>query len=67
MNTRVGCIARQQVRIGSFAPSPSRSLDASVDEDDDVGDDKDDISSSSMTRCRPFSDLPFVICDKKGE
>ena len=46
MNTRVGRIAHRQACIGSFAPSPSLSLEA-ANKDDDAGDDKDDASSSS--------------------
>ena len=46
MNTWVGPIAHRQARIGSFAPSPSLSLEA-ADKDDDVGNDKDDASFSS--------------------
>ena len=45
MNTRVGYIARRQAHIGSFVPSLSPSLQASANEDDDVGDDKNDASS----------------------
>ena len=43
MNTRVGCIARRQARLGGFAASPSPSPEASIDDD---GDDED-VSSSS--------------------
>ena len=46
VNTRVNHIARQQARLGGFAPSPSPSLEASVDEDDDGGDDEDASSSN---------------------
>ena len=45
MNTRIGRIARRQARIGGFTPSPSPSLEASADKDDDAGDDEDDASS----------------------
>ena len=46
VNTRVNHIARQQARLGGFAPSPSPSLEASADEDDDGGDDEDASSSN---------------------
>ena len=45
MNTRVGCIARRQAHIGDFVPSLSPSPQASANEDDDAGDDKNDASS----------------------
>ena len=47
ITTRVGHIARWQARLGGFTPSPSPSLGASTDEDDDAGDDEDDDSSFS--------------------
>ena len=34
MNTQVGRIARRQVRMAGFAPSPSLSPEASADKDD---------------------------------
>ena len=51
MNTCVGCIARQQARLGGFVESPSPSPEAFEDEDNggdsDGGDaDKDEASSS---------------------
>ena len=62
MNTRIGCIARRQAHIGgygpSFFPSPECLLVSPFE------DDEDDVSA--MKRWRPLSDLPFVICDKKG-
>ena len=47
VNTRVSRIAWRQTRLGGFAPSPSPSPEASVDEGGDDGDDEDDASSSS--------------------
>ena len=47
MNTRIGCIAHLQARIGSFRPSPSPSPEASANEGDNVDDDEDDASSSN--------------------
>ena len=47
MNTLVSRIARQQARLGGFAPSPSPSPKASANEDDDAGDDENDDASSS--------------------
>ena len=47
MNTRVGCIAPRQARLGGFAPSPSLSLEALADEDDDASDDEDNDANSS--------------------
>ena len=46
MNTQVCRIAHRQARMAGFAPSPSPSLEASVDEGDDADDDEDDASSS---------------------
>ena len=51
VNTRVGCIARQQARLSGFTESPS--LPSKVSEDDDDSDDNDDdedgdASSSSV-------------------
>ena len=42
MNTRVGCIARWQARLGGFIESPSRLPKASEDNDDSDDDDDDD-------------------------
>ena len=44
ITTQVGRIACQQARLVGFAPfpSPSPSLEALADEDDDVGDDEGD-------------------------
>ena len=49
VNTRVGCIARQQARLSGFAESPSLPSEASEDDDDsdDDGDDEDEDASSS--------------------
>ena len=47
MNTRVGCIARRQAHMASFALFPTPSPKASADENDDARDDEDDASSSS--------------------
>ena len=47
MNTRVGCIARRQAHMASFALFPTPSPKASADENDDAHDDEDDASSSS--------------------
>ena len=38
MNTRVGRIAHLQAHIASLAPSPSPSLEAFVDDEDDADD-----------------------------
>ena len=45
MNIRIGCIARQQSRLGSFAPSPSP--EPANDSSSDGGDDKDEDASGS--------------------
>ena len=42
VNTRIGCIALRQARLGSFVASPSPSLEAFEDEDDDGDSDGDD-------------------------
>ena len=42
VNTRVGCIARRQDRLGGFIESPSPSPKASEDENDDGDSDDDD-------------------------
>ena len=47
MNTSVNRIARQQAHLGGFIVSPSPSLEALANEDDDVGDDVDEDASSS--------------------
>jgi len=47
VNTHVRRIARQQARLGGFAPSPSPSLEASTDEDGNDGDYEDEDASSS--------------------
>ena len=60
MNTRVGRIARRQVRMAGFAPSPSPSPETSDDEDDDVGADEDDASSSSDDDLLVSCPLSFV-------
>ena len=39
INTRVSHIARRHARLSGFVTSPSPSPEASVDEDDDAGDD----------------------------
>ena len=59
MNTWVGHIARQQACIAGFAPSPSPSLEASLE------DDEDDANSFHDDEIQPLNDLPFVIHDKK--
>ena len=41
VNTRVGCIARRQARLDSFAASPSPSPETLIDEDGDDGVDDD--------------------------
>ena len=46
INTQVNHIARRQSRHSGCAPSPSPSPEALAYEDDDVGDDKDNASSS---------------------
>ena len=52
MNTCVGCIARQQARLGGFVESPSPSPEAFEDEDNggdsDGGDADEDEASSSF-------------------
>ena len=57
VNTRVGCIARQQACLGGFTASPSHSSKASTDEDGDDGDDDEDededASSSSDDEMMP--------------
>ena len=57
--------------MGGFAvsPSPSPSLEASKDKDanDGSGNDDDDKDASSSNDVeRLLSDLPFVICEKRG-
>ena len=55
VNTRIGCIARRQARLGGFMESPSPPLEAleaseddgDSDDDDDDGEDGDASSSSS--------------------
>ena len=45
MNTRVGCIARRQARMASFAPSPSSERPVASpfeDDEDDAGSFDDD-------------------------
>ena len=49
MNTRVGCIARKQACMASFAPSPSPSPEASADEDDVANDVASFSSDDEMT------------------
>ena len=54
VNTHVGCIARQQARLGGFMESPSpplKGLELSKDDDDfeDDDEDKDGGASSSST------------------
>ena len=58
MNTRVGCIARWQARIGGFVESPSPPLkapeafkDDDDSNDDDDGEDGDASSPSSNEKC----------------
>ena len=60
MSTRVGRIARRQARMVGFTPSPFPSLEALVDEDDDVGADEDDASSSSDDDLLVSCPLSFV-------
>ena len=45
ITTQVGLIAHRQAHLGGFAPSPSPSLEASIDEDDDDAGDNDASSS----------------------
>ena len=46
VNTHVGCIARRQACLGHFAASPSSSLEASADKDDEDNVDGDDEDAS---------------------
>ena len=46
MNTRIGCIARRQSRLGGFAPSP---LSEPAEESSSGGDDDDDVNGSSSS------------------
>ena len=49
VNTRVGCIARQQAYLGGFTASPSHSSEASTNEDGDDGDEDEDEDASSSS------------------
>ena len=49
VDVRVGCIARQQVAIGSFAPKPSPSPPHLVASDSDVEDDDDNDGDDNDT------------------
>ena len=57
----------QQAGLGGFVESPSPSPKASEDKDDDDKDEDEDASSSGDEEMTVFSDLSFVIHDKKGE
>ena len=73
VNTHVGRIEWRQAIMGGFTVSLSPSPRASKDESDDNGFggdnvDEDDVVALLVTRrWLLLSDLPFVICDKKGE
>ena len=47
--------------MAGLAPSPSPSLEASLDDEDD----EDDANSFHDDEIQPLNDLPFVIHDKK--
>ena len=66
VNTHVDRIAWQQARFGSFAASPSPSLEASTDEDDNDGDDEDDASSSSDDKMMTSQWLALCHSWQKG-
>ena len=67
VNTQVGHIACRQAHMVGVVLSPSPSPKASPSEEDDVGDDKDDASSSGDDEMPTSKWLAFVICDQKGE
>ena len=52
MNTRIGRSAYRQARISVYGPSPSPSLEASLN--DEVDDDKDDVDSSGDDEMTTF-------------
>ena len=47
MNTRVSRVARQQAHLGGFMESPSPSLEAYENDDDDFGNDDDEDGDAS--------------------
>ena len=49
VNTRVGCIARRQARLGGFIESPSPPPKASEDDDDSDNDDDDEDGDASSS------------------
>ena len=70
VNTRVGCIARQQAWLGGFAASPSPSPEALADKDSDDGDgdgENEDASSSSDVEMTTFQWLTLCHSWQKGE
>ena len=48
MNTRIGCIARRQAHISGYGPSPSLSLEAFLDDEDDANSSSDNEMMTSQ-------------------
>ena len=68
VNTRVGCIARWQARLGGFVESPSPPSEAFEDDDDsDDNDDAEDgdVSSSSADEMSTWYSYPLSLVTKR--
>ena len=56
VNTRVGCIARQQAHLGGSVESPSPSPEASANKDDNGDFDDDDDDDKNENASSPSDD-----------
>ena len=68
VNTRIGCIARQQAHLGGFLESSSPPSNAPEDDDDSDNDDDGmdgDASSSSSNEMSTWHSDPLSLVTKK--